>query len=97
MEYRNELLDGWVGKPVIVNVLKGPPLEDQHINEMVENPMFARSELLQSRRASFELVGYDRLGVTLRLLGQGEPPFFVPWGAVIQIEEGFEEHEELTH
>ena len=53
------------------------------------------TELVQSVRASFELVGYDGIGVTLRMLVEGERPFLVPWSAVLKIEDGFEDHEEL--
>jgi hypothetical protein len=95
-EYRNELLDGLVGRPVMASHLKAPPLEDEHVAKLVADPTFGRAELLQSRRGSYELVRYDGVGVTLRLLMPGEPPFFVPWGAVIEIYQGLEEHEALT-
>lgn len=95
MEYRNELLDRLAGKPVIVGHLKAPDIDEETAERMRADPMLGRSELVQSLRSSFELVGYDGLGVTLRTLAPGEKPFFVPWSAVLKIQEGFEDHEDL--
>ena len=96
MEYRNELLEAWIGKPVVVALLKEPPLDDEHVDMMVDNPTFGRSEPLRSARHSYELVGYDGVGVTLRLLVPGARPHFVSWGAIIRIEQGLPEHEGFT-
>lgn len=51
---------------------------------MREDPAFGTKEPVQSVRASFELVGYDGIGVTLRMLVEGERPFLVPWSAVLK-------------
>lgn len=95
MGYRNELLDGLVGGPVVLGHLKAPDLDEDAAERMRSDPGAGRSELVQSLRASFELVGYDEVGLTLRHLAPRNAPFFVPWGAVLKIEKGFEDHEDL--
>jgi len=95
VEYKNEMLDALVGKPVVVGLVKAPDLDEEVVESMREDPTFGMTELVQSVRASFELVGYDGIGVTLRMLVEGERPFLVPWSAVLKIEDGFEDHEEL--
>ena len=39
---------------------------------MRKDPAFGTKEPVQSVRASFELVGYDGIGVTLRMLVEGD-------------------------
>lgn len=78
MEYRNELLDELVGKPVIVALLKAPDVDEEAAEKMRSNPMFGRTELVQSLRTSYELVAYDAVGVTLRTLAPEYDPFLVP-------------------
>jgi hypothetical protein len=96
VDYKNELLDALVGKPVVVGLVKAPDLDEEAVESMREDPAFGTKEPVQSVRASFELVGYDGIGVTLRMLVEGERPFLVPWSAVLKIEDGFEDHEEFV-
>ena len=95
MEYKNEMLDALVGKPVVVGLVKTPDLDEEAVESMREDPTFGMTELVQSVRASFELVGYYGIGVTLRMLAEKEHRFLVPWSAVLKIEDGFEDHGEL--
>ena len=96
MEYKNEMLDALVGKPVVVGLVKAPDLDEDSVESMRQDPTFGMTEVVQSVRASFELVGYDGIGVTLRMLVERERPFLVPWSAVLKIEDGFEDHEEFV-
>lgn len=96
MDYKNEMLDALVGKPVVVGLVKAPDLDEDSVEGMREDPTVGMTEVVQSVRASFELVGYDGIGATLRMLVEGERPFFVPWSAVLKIEDGFEDHEEFV-
>jgi hypothetical protein len=96
VEYKNELLDALVGRPVVVGLVKAPDLDEEAVETMREDPTFGMTEVVQSVRASFELVGYDGIGVTLRMLVEGERPFLVPWSAVLKIEDGFEDHDDFV-
>ena len=95
MEYKNEMLDALVGKPVVVGLVKAPDFDEDSVESMREDPTFGMTEPVQSVRASFELVGYDGLGVTLRMLVERERPFLVPWSAVLRIENGFQDHRDF--
>ena len=95
MEHKSELLDALVGKPVVVGLVKAPDLDEEAVETMRKDPAFGTKEPVQSVRASFELVGYDGIGVTLRMLVEGESPFLVPWSAVLKIEDGFEDHDDF--
>ena len=86
VEYRNELLDGWVGTPVWVVHHKGPDLNDEGIDRMVRDPKAATDQQLQSRIALYELVGYHRVGVILRGRYEDAPRFFASWSAVIRVQ-----------
>ena len=68
---------------------------DENEAKMEANPRYALSQPLQACKSSYELVHYDGLGVLLRTPGEGGPPFFTPWSAVIRIEPGFEAHADL--
>ncbi len=71
MEYKYQMLEALVGKPVIVGLVKAPDLDEEAVESMREDPTFAMTELVQPVRASFELIGYDVIGVTLRMLVEG--------------------------
>ena len=58
MEYKNEMLDALVGKPVVVGLVKTPDLDEEAVASMREDPTFGMTELVQSVRASF---GYGGL------------------------------------
>jgi hypothetical protein len=66
--------------------LKTPALSGEDIHRMVENPKTATDEHLHSRIALYELVGYDRRGVTLRGRYENAPRFFAPWNAIVRIQ-----------
>ena len=84
-EYKNEWIDQWVGRAVVVKQLVGPDLDEELAEMINENLLNARTTPLASRTAVLMLESYDRLGVTL--LTFEEPPFrtFVPWSAVLEI------------
>ena len=71
MEYKNEMLDALVGKPVVVGLVKAPDLDEDSVESMREDPTFGMTEVVQSVRASFELVGYDGSCVTEDARGRG--------------------------
>jgi hypothetical protein len=56
---------------VVVGLVKAPDLDEEAVESMREDPTFAMTELVQPVRASFELIGYDGIGVTLRMLVEG--------------------------
>lgn len=58
MEYKNEMLDALVGKPVVVGLVKTPDLDEEAVESMREDPTFGMTELVQSVHASF---GYSGL------------------------------------
>ncbi len=86
MEYHNELLDAWVGTPVWVIHARGPELNDEDIDRMVQNPTSTTDQQLHSRIALYVLVGYDQGGVILRGNYENSPRFFAPWSAVIRLQ-----------
>jgi hypothetical protein len=95
MQYRNELLDSWVGRAVFVRRMYGPAeVSDEQTDQMAGQPGYAIVEPPQALMGFYELVGYDTLGVTLRLLDQGAPFVFVPWGAVLEVSWGAEIQDE---
>ena len=51
---------------------------------------------MHTELGSYELAGYGRVGVTLRTFEE-EITFFVHWGAVIQLQEDFQEHNESLY
>jgi hypothetical protein len=70
---------------VIVGRMKAPAWDEEAENKLIEDPMVEKSEPARSLRGIYELMGYDGVGVTLRYLREGEPPFLVPWSAVLEI------------
>ncbi len=48
MEYKNnEMLDGLVGKPVVVGLVKAPDLDEDSVESMREDPTFGMTEVVQ--------------------------------------------------
>jgi hypothetical protein len=84
-EYRNEFLDGLVGRAALVTQLTGPELDEEFANRINEDPLNVRQQFLQSRTAMLEVVSYDQLGILFRTMGDDPFETFVPWGAVIQL------------
>jgi hypothetical protein len=87
-EYKNDLLDKWVGQRVLVKQLTAPELDEELAERIIADPSSVQSALLQSRTAVLEVAGYDQVGVTLLLPPHGDDPplqTFVPWGAVIEL------------
>jgi hypothetical protein len=86
MEYRNELLDGWVGAPVVITYQTGPELSFEEMERAMEEPgMGVQLTSVLSRTAILLLVSYDNLGMIVKTLEEGAPEFFVAWGAVLAI------------
>jgi len=84
-EYTNELLDGLVGREVIVTRLVGPALDQEFADAVKEDPMIYSERVLQAQVGLLEMVSYDNLGIVLRTISDDPIETFVPWGAVIQI------------
>ena len=85
-EYRNEFLDGLVGRAALVTQLTGPELDEEFANRINEDPLNVRQQFLQSRTAMLEVVRYDQLGILFRTMGDDPFETFVPWGAVIELQ-----------
>jgi hypothetical protein len=83
-EYRNEMLDRCLGQWVVIQQLTAPEFDMELTKAIKADPTSAKKELLHSRTAVRELVGYDQVGVALRT---PEHPLqvFVPWSAVLEI------------
>ena len=45
MEYKNEMLDALVEKPVVVGLVKAPDLDEEAVESMREDPTFGMTEL----------------------------------------------------
>ncbi len=84
-EYKNEWLDKWVGRRVLVKQLAAPELEEGLAQKIREDPRTVRTEALKSQTGVLELESYDRLGVTLLTLDEDRLRTFVPWSALIEI------------
>ena len=69
---------------------EGPDLSDEDINKMVQNPRTATDEQLHSRIALYGLVGYNRIGATLRGRYENAPQSMAPWSWVMRIQGGQE-------
>jgi hypothetical protein len=52
MEYRNKLLDGWVGQAVMVSHLKEPAVDDEHYEKLESVQMLAEllDPILEDRK-----------------------------------------------
>ncbi len=86
MEYRSELLDGWVGAPAVITYQTGPELSFEEMEQAFEEPgMGVQLTSVLSRTAILLLVSYDNLGIIVKTLEEGAPEFFVAWGAVLAI------------
>ncbi len=47
VEYKNEMLDALVGKPVVVGLVKAPDLDEDSVESMREDPTFGMTEVVQ--------------------------------------------------
>jgi hypothetical protein len=84
-EYRNELLDGWVGKEVLVKQQDAPDFDEEFAENLREDPLSSLTRPLAARTVVMVLESYDRIGITLRPLAENPIPLFVPWGAMIEL------------
>jgi hypothetical protein len=87
LSYRNETLDGLVGRLVLLGVATAPQLEPEEAEEIGEDPTTSKVGIMQSARTLQRLLAYDAIGITIRLpVDEEEPSVFVPWGAVLRLE-----------
>ncbi len=84
-EYKNEFLDGLVGRSVLVRQLTGPALDEEFVATLDEDPTSVLTQPLHSRTAVFALESYDRVGVVLRPITEEPFSLFVPWSAIIEL------------
>ena len=84
-EYKNEFLDGLVGRSVLVRQLTGPALDEEFVATLDEDPTAVLTQPLHSRTTVFALESYDRVGVVLRPITEEPFSLFVPWSAVIEL------------
>ena len=47
VEYKNEMLDALVGKPLVVGLVKAPDLDEDSVESMREVPTFGITEVVQ--------------------------------------------------
>lgn len=85
MEYKNELLENWVGLTVIIEHATGPLLQTEEIQKIFQDPGFGYQEPTKHRTAVYKLLGYDGVGITTKTLEEGSSQVFMPWGAVLSI------------
>ncbi len=86
MEYKNELLDRWVGGAVILGYTVGPELTDEDVERIRTQPSYGHEVKPTARIAVFVLEGYDQVGIIVRVRSEDAPHFFVPWGSVHYLE-----------
>lgn len=87
MEYKNELLDGWVGTPVVIKYADAPDLDPEQTKRAFEQPgRGVRVIGGMSRTAVYRLLAYDATGLTVRAEEEGTPGVFMPWGAVLAVQ-----------
>jgi hypothetical protein len=87
--YKNELLDEWVGRGVLLEYVMGPTEElsdgDEKFERLFTEPGAGVRHVMQVRAAAFVLEGYDQIGLTVTRPGE-QRRRFVPWGAVIGVQ-----------
>jgi hypothetical protein len=91
VDYRNELVEEGIGKPVYVRAMgagEGP--DQEHLQGLIEDPSRAFCAPLQTVTWLARLDGCDAVGVRLRMprdapAGQEARGYFVPWSAIFYI------------
>jgi hypothetical protein len=86
-EYRNEYLDGLVGRLVLTKQLSSPLVDTALLTLIEEDPTSGREAMLRSRTSVQMLESYDRLGIIIRqpIDHPAAVAAFVPWSAVIEL------------
>ena len=84
MEYKSDLLDGWVGTAVLVQGMTGPEVDDEGYGRLVSERGSGLYGDARSFMAVVTLVGYDGIGIAVRNK-DGADTYFVPWGAVLSL------------
>lgn len=88
MEYRNELLDKWLGESVLIKHVNAPePDDSEQLTHMFNDPGYGIGGMAKHFIAFYELISYDSIGIVARIPGEHDPPSFMPWSAVISIQE----------
>lgn len=81
MKYKNELLDGWVGTPVVIKYADAPDLDPEQTKRAFEQPgRGVRVIGGMNRTAVYRLLAYDATGLTVRAEEEGTRGVFMPWG-----------------
>jgi hypothetical protein len=86
VEYRNALLEKWMEHPVILGLVEAPDLPPDAMDRLSDEPGWGVnvSEGL-SRTASYLLLSYDRVGISVKT-EERAPQRFIPWSAVLFIQ-----------
>ena len=83
LERSYELIERWVGQPVLIQTLVGSDPSGDEIELLIYNPERTWTGKVQAGARVRELVAYDSFGVVLRKLRPDAPRRFVPWSAVL--------------
>ena len=86
MERSYELIERWVGQPVLIQTLIGSNPSGAEVERLIDNPERTWTGKVQAGTRVRELVTYDSFGVVLReLLRPNAPRRFVPCSAVLEL------------
>lgn len=85
----NDLLNGWVGGPILVRYLAGEEHSVETITEqIVANPSTILISDLEVHLSAVYLEQYDALGINVRQINKDkelEGAGFLPWSAILTI------------
>ncbi len=85
-DYRNALLEKWMEHPVFLGLVEAPDLAPEDINRIFNEPGWGVNVSGGlSRTASYLLLSYDRIGITVKT-EERAPQRFIPWSAVLFIQ-----------
>ena len=85
LERSYELIERWVGQPVLIQTWVGSNPSGGEIERLIDNPERTWTGKVQAGARVRELVAYDSFGVVLRKLRPNAPRRFVPWSAVLEL------------
>lgn len=87
MEYKNELLEEWVGRPVVLGYAEAPDLKNkEEIENVFHNPGYGYEGPAKHRTSVYLLMSYDNIGINVKTMEEGSAYTFMPWGAVLSIQ-----------
>jgi hypothetical protein len=92
VEYRNALLEKWMEHPVILGLVEAPDLPPEQMDRLDTEPGWGVDVSGGlSRTASYLILSYDRIGITVQT-EEGAPQRFIPWSAVLFIQGTVRDH-----